>query len=88
MPPGGVAVCGRCGAVLYRNNPGNAERTLALTIAAALLFAIANAFPIVAIESQGNRNASTLFGAVLSLWNDRMELVAGLVFAGADFLPY
>jgi len=87
LPPGGLAVCGRCGAVLYRNNPGNAERTLALTIAAALLFVIANAFPIVAIESQGNRNASTLFDAVLTLWNDRMELVAGLVFMTAILAP-
>lgn len=87
MQPGGVAVCGRCGAVLYRNNPGNVERTLALTIAAAVLFVISNAFPIVGIESQGNRNASTLFGAVLSLWNDHMELVAGLVFMTTILIP-
>jgi len=87
LPPGGVAVCGRCGAVLYRNNPGNVERTLALTIAAALLFAISNAFPIVGIESQGSRNASTLFGAVLTLWNDHMELVAGLVFVTTMLVP-
>lgn len=87
LPRGGVAVCGRCGAVLYRNNPGNVERTLALTVAAAVLFAISNIFPIVGIESQGNRNASTLFGAVLTLWNDRMELVAGLVFITTMLIP-
>jgi paraquat-inducible protein A len=87
LPPGGVAVCGRCGAVLYRNNPGNIERTLALTIAAAILFAISNAFPIVGIESQGNHNASTLFGAVLTLWDDHMELVAGLVFMTTMLVP-
>jgi paraquat-inducible protein A len=87
LDPGGVAVCGRCGAVLYRNNPGNAERTLALTIAAAILFAISNAFPIVGIESQGSRNASTLFGAVLTLWDDHMGLVASLVFITAILVP-
>lgn len=87
LPPGGVAVCGRCGAVLYRNNPGNSERTLALTLAAAVLFAISNAFPIVGIESQGNSNASTLFGAVLALWNDHMMLLAGLVFATTILVP-
>ena len=87
MQPGGVAICGRCGAVLYRNNPGNVERTLALTIAAAILFAISNAFPIVGIESQGNHNASTLFGAVLTLWDDHMELVAGLVFITTMLVP-
>ena len=87
LPPGGVAVCGRCGAVLYRNNPGNIERTLALTLAAAVLFAISNIFPIVGIESQGNRNASTLFEAVLTLWNDHMELVAGLVCMTTIVIP-
>lgn len=87
MQPGGVAVCGRCGVVLYRNNPGNIGRTLALTLAAAILFAISNVFPIVGIESQGSRNASTLFGAVLTLWNDHMELVAGLVFVTTILVP-
>jgi paraquat-inducible protein A len=87
LQPGGVALCGRCGAVLYRNNPGNVERALALTIAAAILFAISNFFPIVGIESQGNRIASTLFGAVLTLWDDHMELVAGLVFVTAILVP-
>ena len=87
LQPGGVAVCGRCGAVLYRNNPGNIERTLALTIAAAVLFVISNAYPIVGIESQGHHNASTLFGAVLTLWNDHMEWVAGLVFMTTMLIP-
>lgn len=87
LQPGGAALCGRCGAVLYRNNPGNAERALALTIAAAVLFAISNIFPIAGIESQGSRNASTLFGAVLTLWDEHMELVAGLVFITAILVP-
>lgn len=87
LPSGGVAVCGRCGAVLYRNNPGNVERALAFTLAAAILFAISNIFPIVGIESQGNRIASTLFGAVLSLWDDHMELVAVLVFFTTILVP-
>lgn len=87
LQPGGVAVCGRCGAVLYRSNPGNIERTLALTIAAAVLLVISNVFTIVGIESHGNSNASTLFGAVLVLWNDHMELVAGLVCVTTILMP-
>jgi paraquat-inducible protein A len=87
LQPGGVAVCIRCGAVLYRNNPASIERTLALTIAAAILFMISNVFPIVGIESKGSHNASTLFGAVLTLWNDHMGLVAGLVFITTILVP-
>jgi paraquat-inducible protein A len=87
LPPGGVAACPRCGAVLYRNNPGGLERSLALLLASAVLFLVANAFPIVSIESQGNRNATTLLGAVLTLWNEDMPLVAGLVLFTTILAP-
>lgn len=87
-PPGAVVKCARCGVVLYRcNTAGNRERTLALTIAAAVLFVIANAFPIVGIETQGQHNASTLLGAVLTLWRDHAEPVAVLVLITTIVAP-
>jgi paraquat-inducible protein A len=86
-PSGAVVKCVRCGAVLYRCNPGNRERTLALTLAAAVLFLIANAFPIVGIETQGQHNASTLLGAVLTLWRDHDGLVALLVLVTTVLAP-
>lgn len=87
LPPGGVATCPRCGAVLYRNSPGGRQAALALTLAATILFAISNLFPIVGIESQGNRNATTLSGAVLTLWNDHSVPVAALVFFTTLLVP-
>lgn len=87
VPRGGVMVCGQCKAVLYRNNPDSIERTLALTMAALILLVISNVFPIVGIESQGGRNASTLWGAVHTLWSDHMVFVAGLVFTTTMLLP-
>jgi paraquat-inducible protein A len=87
LPPGGIAACPRCGAVLYRNNPGGLDRTLALLLASAILFLVANAFPIVSIETQGNRNATTLFGAVLTLWDEHMPVVAGLVLFTTILAP-
>lgn len=87
LPPGGAALCPRCGALLYRNNPGGLDRTLALLIASAILFLVANAFPIAGIETQGNRNATTLFGAVLALWNQDMPMVAGLVLFTTILAP-
>jgi paraquat-inducible protein A len=87
LTPGSTALCGRCGAVLYRHNPGNMERALALTLAAALLFLISNAFEIVGIESRGIHTSSTLLGAVVTLWNDHMELVAGLVLLTTIIIP-
>jgi paraquat-inducible protein A len=87
LPPGGAAACPRCGATLYRHSPGGLDRALALLIASAILFLLANAFPIAGIETQGNRNATTLFGAVLALWDQDMPLVAGLVLFTTILAP-
>lgn len=87
LPRGGVATCPRCGAALYRNSPGGRQAALALTVAAAILLVISNLFPIVGIEAQGNRNATTLFGAVLTLWNDHSAPIAVLVFVTTLLFP-
>jgi paraquat-inducible protein A len=87
LPPGGAARCKRCGAVLYRNTPGSLDRTLALTVGAIMLFVLANAFPIVEIEVQGDRHATTLYGAVRALWDQEMEAIAALVFFTTMLMP-
>src|SRR6476661_7310858 len=56
------ALCARCGAVLYRGGSGP-ERTLALTLTALVLLALANAFPILTLELQDERTTATLAGA-------------------------
>jgi paraquat-inducible protein A len=52
-----------------------------------MLFVLANAFPIVGLEAQGDRQATTLFGAVRSLWNQEMEAIAALVFFTTILMP-
>jgi paraquat-inducible protein A len=88
LPLGGEARCARCNALLYRRaRPDANERALALTLAACILFLLANVFPIVGLEVQGVRNSATLFGAVESLWDDEARAVATLVFATTIFVP-
>lgn len=87
LPPGGAAACCRCGALLYREGGHGLDRPLALLVAAAIVFIVANAFPIAGIETHGNHNSTTLFGAVLTLWNERMPLVAGLVLFTTILAP-
>lgn len=87
LPPGGVAICCRCGASLYRDTRGTLDHTLALLLAAVIVFILANAFPIVSIEAQGNRNATTLFGAVQTLWKEGRAVIAGLVFYTTILAP-
>ena len=87
LRPGCAASCSRCGAVLYRNATDSIERTLAYTLAAVVLFVIANVFPIFAIEIQGSRSAINLLGAVRSLWDQQMQFIALLVFLTTILIP-
>ena len=87
LPVGGTARCARCGATLYRNTRNCLERTLALTLGAALLFVVANFFPIMGLEVQGVTNATTLFGAVQRLYDQERTAVAGLVLATTIVAP-
>ncbi|WP_224982435.1 paraquat-inducible protein A [Geomonas agri] len=87
LNPGCYASCPRCGAVLYRNATDSVDRTLAYTLAAAMVFLGANVFPIFSIEVQGDRSAITLFGAVLSLWDQHMKSISLLVFLTAMVAP-
>jgi paraquat-inducible protein A len=87
LPPGGVAFCRRCRAVLFRHTPDSLERALAYTLGAAILFIIANVFPIVGLEVQGNVHATSLYGAVEEIWKNHMEGVASLVFTTTILIP-
>ena len=87
LPRGGVAFCVRCGAELYRSHPDSFERTLAFTVAAILLFAIANAFPIVGLKLEGQVIQTTLFNTVRTLYNEDMKSIAALVFVTAMLMP-
>ena len=87
LAPGQTARCVRCGAFLARNPPDSLDRTLALTLTAAILYVIANAWPLVGLEMQGRRVEVTLIGAVQALWSEGMTPVAALVFGTALLFP-
>ncbi len=82
----GSARCGRCGFTLYRAGP-DLDVTLAMTLAAGLLFLLANVFAIVQMDVQGNSSATTLFGAVRTLEEQGRPLVAALVFVTTVLVP-
>ena len=84
---GGTACCPRCDAVLYRKVPDSLDRTLAYALAAAVLFVIANTFPILGVDSQGNHTSTTVFGTVRALHATGMSAVAALVFVTTILVP-
>ncbi len=79
LPRGWIGRCRRCRAALYKDYPSGPDRSLAYTLAALILFVMANAYPIVVLEVQGNRQAASLYDAVHTLWTEGREEVALLV---------
>lgn len=71
-----VARCERCDAVLYRARRLDVDRWLALTVAAAIAFAIANVCPVVRISLQGVHNEATLWQSAAALAHGPAALIA------------
>jgi paraquat-inducible protein A len=87
IPPGASARCPRCNEELWRRREDSLNRTLALTLAAAMLFLIANAVPMLGITVAGRGTATTVLGGVAQLWQDGLVFVAGLVLFTAVVAP-
>ena len=82
-----VAKCVYCGEQLRKPRIDSAQRTLALSIAAALLFIVANWVPLLSLSVVGRESSTTVLGAVVHLWNDDRVSVAILVLITAFVAP-
>jgi paraquat-inducible protein A len=60
-----IAACIACGGILARHRSFSVDQLLALTVAAALLFLIANAYPLMIIEVGGMHTEATVWGAAV-----------------------
>ena len=87
VPNGGSAICLRCGGTLFRRQRATVEITLALTTAAAILFVVANAYPFLSFEMQGQVTRTTLASGTLALWQGGRMAVAVLVFLTTILAP-
>jgi paraquat-inducible protein A len=79
LPAGGVARCPRCGCRLHLQRPDSLEPALALTLAGLVLFVVANGFPFLAFQMQGQTTETTLATGVLDLAAAGRWELAGVV---------
>ena len=83
------ASCTRCGSTLYRHvGLRSADRELAIAFAALITFLIANAFPIVELETNGLTTRTTLIGAILNLIDGDRTLIAVMVAIVTIVFPF
>jgi paraquat-inducible protein A len=73
---------------VLRKNPRNGlERTLALALAAAVLFAVSNAFPFLSFEMKGRVTQTTLMTGVVDLYRQGKQEIAALVLLTIVLAP-
>lgn len=84
----GVGVeCPRCGYELYTHKHQVVGRSLALVVAALLLYIPANFLPIMQLNLLGQTSKDTVWSGVLGLYNSGMQSVAVVVFLCSMAVP-
>lgn len=87
LPVGDAAKCVRCDATLHRNIPDSLDRTLALALAGVVLFVVANSFPFLSFQLQGQTTETTLFTGVKDLFLQGMWELSLVVFFTSILAP-
>jgi len=87
LMPGMSAECIRCGSTVATRARGGADMTLALTIAALVLYLPANIYPILTMHLYGNDSENTIWDGVVSLMQHDEYFVAAIVFLASIVIP-
>src|SRR5579862_2449280 len=91
LPPlelGGAACCLRCGIELWHRREDGLRRTLALSLASAMLYVIAIAVPMIGLTIVGRSASATVVGGAEFLWDDNgLKPVGVLVLFTAVIAP-
>jgi paraquat-inducible protein A len=82
-----IACCTACGALLARHSRLAVEQLLALTLTAAILFLIANANPVLAIEVGGMRTEANGWTAAFSMAHGWMGWAAAVLAVTVFVVP-
>ena len=87
LAPGASARCPRCNKELWLRREDSINRTLALTIGAAILYVIANSVPMLGLTIVGRDASTTVIGGARHLWENGQVLVGVLVLLTAVIAP-
>ncbi|MDO9619481.1 MAG: paraquat-inducible protein A [Pseudomonas sp.] len=79
--------CPRCGYELYTHRTQVVRRSMALVVAALLLYVPANFLPIMQLNLLGQATEDTVWTGVLGLYNSGMQSVAVVVFLCSMAVP-
>lgn len=87
LSPMGSDHCSRCGSRIHDRIPDSLQKTLALLIAAIVLYVPANLLPIMTTDQFGRSVDSTIIGGVVLLWNMGSYPVALVILIASVLVP-
>ncbi len=87
LTPGTAAQCCRCGAIIGEHRAGSLGRTAAFSLAALILYAPANLYPILSMQLHGAYSESTVWDGCVSLIENDQWLVGAIVFLASIAIP-
>lgn len=79
--------CCRCLKVLHRRKPNSLDRTVALMIAAIILYIPANVLPMTVTNSLLGQQQDTILSGVIYFWQSGDYFVASVIFTASIFIP-
>jgi paraquat-inducible protein A len=87
LPPGGKARCLRCGCALAKQPAVPSDVPLALTVAAMIVFLLANLSPLMDLSVVGRVASTTIVGGAYQMWLEGEQITAVLVGFCAVIAP-
>jgi paraquat-inducible protein A len=84
---GDVCVCPRCESVLWRHSRLSTSHWLAITITAAILFVVANLYPVARLSVQGLSSDASLLDAITITWQQGRVAVAIMTCLAGFLFP-
>lgn len=87
LQPGDKVRCQRCSCELARRPTDPLDLPLALTIAAAVVFIVANTAPIMGITAVGRHASTTILGGAYQMWVTGEQITAAIVAFCVVFAP-
>ncbi|MGH8158314.1 MAG: paraquat-inducible protein A [Rhodanobacter sp.] len=84
---GDVALCARCHAELERHQRLSVNALLALVLTALIVFVQANIWPIVTLGLNGQYSGTTLWGMIITMWQQQAQVVSVLAAFTLFFFP-
>ncbi|MEA2047524.1 MAG: paraquat-inducible protein A [Campylobacterota bacterium] len=80
-------ICRRCDSAIYHHKNFSTEKSWAYLITAMVAYIPANLYPMLVTNAFGTKDASTIIGGVVLLWELESYPVAAIIFFASIMIP-